>query len=237
MYKLGIHAHNNILKQALQEGKNPPMLVAKSSQFVFHEIQEFIGFLEEIETPGEREMSRITIRFANNQVTSTMAYIDKDTIKKGEIISLIGMYINEGGGARLYCKGGLNKIWSKPRDIGYMKFDSVYRMGIIPSLSDLRLSRRFADYDLSSEPQQIGSTGFYVLYDTQIKSSTTSQNTTGVKTDTTFVGIDMSKIIGIEEETEDIPDIEIEDEEQNSKNTIADNRFIDENGNFKQVSL
>ncbi len=210
MYKLGIHAYNDLLKKALQEGINPPILVARSSQFVFHEVQEFVGYLEDIESAGERGMSRLTIRFARNEVVTTMAYIDKDTIKKGELISIIGFYLNEGGGARLYCKGGLNKIWSKPRDIGYMKFDSVYRMGIVPSLTELRLSIRFADYNLSSQPQQIGSTGFYVLYDTQIKGRITSEEALGVKTNTTSAGIDMSKLIRIEEETEDIPDIEIE---------------------------
>lgn len=217
MYKLNIYHFNDIYKQALSEGKNV-MLVAKSSQFVYHQIQELVGYLNDIESAGEGEMAKLTITFAHNKKATTMAYVD-NSIKTGEFISIIGFFVND----MLYCKGGINRVWTKPRDIGFMKFDTVYKMGIVPSLSELKPSRRFADYDLISNPQQIGTTGFYYLYDTQIKQVAENKKTAGIQTNSTHGGIDISKLTNIEEETEDIPDIEIMPSMPSVQNQATDN--------------
>lgn len=141
---------------ALREGKECALLVKHNHQF--RRMGEHISYVEEIVDRPEGEMATLKLRFAENKVVETKAYID-ETIQEKIIVSTWGIFDETPDGIKYYCKGGIQKVISKANDMIKFYTDKTYRMGYA-ELSKIEVSPVYMEDKENME--QILETGLYV---------------------------------------------------------------------------
>lgn len=155
-YKRGIEVYDLKKLIALREGKECALLVMHNHQF--RRIGEHISYVEEIVDRPEGEIATLKLRFAENKVIETKAYID-DTIQEKILVSTWGLFDETPDGIKYYCKGGIQKVITRATDIIKFHIDKTYRMGFA-ELSKIEVSPVYIEDKDNME--QIVETGLYV---------------------------------------------------------------------------
>lgn len=155
-YKRGIELFHLKNLSALRQGKETALLVKHNHQF--RRIGEHISYVEEIVDRPEGEMATLKLRFAENKVIETKAYID-ETIEEKIIVSTWGLFDETPDGIKYYCKGGIQKVITKATDVIKFYTDKTYRMGFT-ELSKVEISPVYMEDKDNIE--QIVDSGLYV---------------------------------------------------------------------------
>ncbi len=124
-YKKGTDKVLELLREEVSKGGDITLLAKQYDDY--YELSESIVAVEKIER-GEtaKDISTLWLRFDRDEVIDVKAFPDK-TIKKGDIISVIGYYNGEWYSA----KGGLMPVITKARDVASFNLVKCYRMGIV----------------------------------------------------------------------------------------------------------
>ncbi len=203
MYKKDIYLFGEIYKQALLQGKKATLLYQEGDH-LYRAVHEFIFILKKIkEVDPQYGFTRIDVQLGDGKIYSTSTYLEKD-VKENDILSGIGFFSTAlGNELCLSLKGGTNKYHSKPRDINFLIYDRVYKMGSFIELSEPIASpvQRHYLWD-EDKPIQLIDRFYYYIEDI-IKQEAKSSK--GIKTQENG-GIDFSKIV-VDEDTEDIGEI------------------------------
>lgn len=164
-YKNESDKSQDVVIQALKEGKKPVVLFNNGNNDKFYEVKEFIGIVSKIiEKGGKGQISKIEVMFAENKKAQTNVFID-DTIVEGSLISLIGYFVDYGSwGLSFTAKGGSNEVLLNLRNVyleGKLNVNKIYRTGLIFELSKVELPK---EYNKSEKINKIeGLPNFYYI--------------------------------------------------------------------------
>ena len=156
-YKKGVEKIPHIIKEAISENKDVVFLI-KTKEKEFRRITENVAFVEHLEKGQEDEMAKLTLRFANNTVVETIAYIDK-MIEENCFISLWGYFDTFNDKVCFYCKGGCQRILSRLDEMEIINVEYPYRMGIA-ELSEVKI---LDAYESTSNIEQIEDSDIYYI--------------------------------------------------------------------------
>ena len=177
-YSKDLELFPNIIREQIARGKQVKLL-AKHNETLY-EVCEHIAMVENIEDYAVGQLATLKIRFANNVVVETKAYLD-GTVKEGDYIAILGIYVDTEQGPRYFVKGGLCRIITRATDLSMFNFEKAYKMGIIIGLTTLKFSNI---YKASSNIYPLGRTKiFYSIEDmgNEVSTGTTKEvSTTGL---------------------------------------------------------
>lgn len=197
-YKKGIDKVLELLRDEVSKGGDVTLLAKQYDDY--YELSESIVAVEKIER-GEtaKDISTLWLRFDRDEVIDVKAFPDK-TIKKGDIISVIGYYNGEWYSA----KGGLMPVITKARDIASFNLVKCYRMGIVTGLSKLEIATK---YPATCSIHPLGETGLYYMVSNYFPKPASPVNKLGeIDTTSTVQTINTSAFADIEDDTDDYPD-------------------------------
>ena len=222
-------------KIVLEENKkgNKTILLTKVGEN-FYELGMHTAWVRAIDDePLENGMRRLMLAFENIDV-DTIAYLDSDIIP-GCFVKTIGYCYRYNNTTNYSCKAGIARIYKNIEQIKDLYRNKSYCMGTITALS--RVSTKPYYNTNAGQIHQLGELNLYYSveekWDKNLKSFL---NSLGKKQDEKMDTTSIPET----EENQDYPLIEdetIKQEQQKNTKTLAENRFTDENGNMKQVSL
>lgn len=153
-YKKGIEEYQYKSLIALNKGQETTLLIEHNKEL--RRIQEHIGFVEEIKRGAEGEISTLKLRFANNTIVETKAFID-DSIKEKDLVSTWGFFDKEKNKLRYFCKGGIQRVIFKATDLSEFDFERTYRMGF----TEISEAKESGIYIKNDKIEPIEDTGLY----------------------------------------------------------------------------
>ena len=151
MYRLNIANAQEILINALNEGKDALMLSPlNKNSTTLYPVKEHISIVRNIKDDEKNKgMSILTLQFKNMTV-DTKAYIDK-SIQIGTLVSTIGFLTENSFGPTYYSKGGINVVMNYLNEIPTDDFipNKIFRLGVVLELSEVTASTK--TYNTSDE--------------------------------------------------------------------------------------
>lgn len=154
-YKKNLDKYRFFLCGAAKEGKETKLYAKQGSKL--YEANEFLAYVDDIQQENVNDMATLRLRFADGEVVDTMAFIDT-TIVIGSIVSVVGYFTDNQYGKQFHCKGGINAVLTRPRDLDYLSIARIYRMGLVTSLSKVKVS---APEEESEKFLPVADSGFY----------------------------------------------------------------------------
>ncbi|MBP3800652.1 MAG: hypothetical protein J6I85_01255 [Clostridia bacterium] len=135
-YKKTLASYNANVVYATQNKKDSALLAMHNNEL--RRVREFIGYIEEIVSRAEGEMAILKIRFAENKIIETRAYID-DTIQEGVFVSIWGFFDLVKDEIKLFCKCGIQRVLCTATQCKEFDLRYTYRMGYV-ELSEIEIS-------------------------------------------------------------------------------------------------
>lgn len=200
MYRIGLEKINELQCKAQKENKIITLTYKEGDKL--YKIKDYIIYLQKIENVNEKNFATATVKFLSGELVQTGFYLDRDnSIKEGQLISILGYIAETKYGIQLVCKGGASAVLTNARQIQKFNLGKTYRFGIIPELSKFELSET---YDISTGFRKLSDDlpDFYYKSEEQNETEISSNcvDTTKNLTQT----IDTSQYTG--EEVEDYPE-------------------------------
>lgn len=155
-YKKSLASYHANVVYATQNKKDSALLVKHNNDL--RRVKEFIGYVEEVVDRPEGELATLKIRFAENKVVETKAYID-ETIKEGIFVSIWGFFDLVKDETKLFCKCGLQKVLFTATQTKEFDLRYTYRMGYV-ELSQIEISPVYMEKD---GVRKIDDSGLYVF--------------------------------------------------------------------------
>lgn len=154
-YKKGIFEYQTYVMTGLSLKKETALLIKHNDEF--RRMEEHIAYVEEIIDRPEGEMAIIKLRFAENKVVETKAYID-DTIQEKMLVSTWGFFDETQGKIRYFCKGGIQRVLLKAtQNKEGFDLEKTYRMGFSEP-SKIKISPTYLE---NKDIKPIADTGLY----------------------------------------------------------------------------
>lgn len=161
-YKAGLDKFKEIELENIKNGKETILVFGKDG--IFYEVKEHLGYVENIEEGNTESPSILTLLFSNGKTINTGAYTNGE-IKKGDIVSVVGYFVQAYLGMEFYCKGGINKVITRATEVPVFNIPKIYRMGLFLGLSEIEASKTYTKND---NPIPLGKTNFsYIIKDVE----------------------------------------------------------------------
>ena len=162
-YKNILTQSGDFICESLENNKEVKVVHGKDNEF--KEVNEFIGYVNDIIQGDDGKMSDLALQFADGKIATTSVFTN-NKIEKGKIVSVVGYFQETPYGLQFKARGGINPVLKNSRDVNPFSLDLCHRMGIVTGLSEVKMPKV---YSADNELVRIGNTDFYyILNDIEI---------------------------------------------------------------------